>query len=57
MHVSVAWLSVLWCSNSEKMSDGEIEDSLEKVVQLFSFVTDKDMFGEMYRYDCEQLFP
>ncbi len=33
----------------EKLDDVLVEDSLEKVVQLFSFVTDKDMFGDMYR--------
>ena len=37
---------------SEKISDAEIEESLEKVVQLFAFITDKDMFGEMYRQVC-----
>ncbi len=40
------------CVVREKISDAEIEESLEKVVQLFAFITDKDMFGEMYRWVC-----
>ncbi len=43
-------------SGGEKVSDAEIEDSLEKVVQLFSFITDKDLFGEMYRCVACDLF-
>lgn len=27
----------------------QIEEELEKVVQLFSYVADKDVFGEIYR--------
>ncbi len=34
---------------SERMDDAATEDALEKVVQLFSFLTDKDLFGEIYR--------
>lgn len=33
----------------ERMDDAATEDALEKVVQLFAFITDKDLFGEIYR--------
>mmetsp|Transcript_8776 Transcript_8776/g.25246 ORF Transcript_8776/g.25246 Transcript_8776/m.25246 type:complete len:742 (+) Transcript_8776:140-2365(+) len=36
-------------SGGEKLSESEVEDSLEKIVQLFSYLTDKDMFAEIYR--------
>jgi len=42
-----------WCvfvrARSERMEDAAIEDALERAVQLFSFITDKDLFGEIYR--------
>ncbi len=34
---------------SEKLSDSQIEESLEKVVQIFSYLADKDLFSEIYR--------
>lgn len=36
-------------SSSEKMSEQEIEELLEKSVQLFSYLSDKDLFAEIYR--------
>jgi len=36
-------------SGGEKLSDSEVEDNLEKVVQLFTYLTDKDLFAEIYR--------
>lgn len=36
-------------SGGEKMSDAELEDNLDRVVQLFSYLTDKDMFADFYR--------
>lgn len=36
-------------SGGEKLSETEVEDCLEKVVQLFSYLTDKDLFAEFYR--------
>ena len=36
-------------SGGEKLSEAEVEDCLEKVVQLFSYLTDKDLFAEFYR--------
>jgi cullin 1 len=33
----------------EKLSDGEVEVYLEKIVQLFSYLADKDLFAEIYR--------
>lgn len=33
----------------ERMDDAATEDALERLVQLFSFITDKDLFGEIYR--------
>ena len=34
---------------SEKLSDEKMEETLEKVVKLLAFISDKDMFGEFYR--------
>jgi len=36
-------------SGGEKLSESEVELNLEKIVQLFSYLTDKDMFAEIYR--------
>ncbi|GAX29145.1 cullin 1 [Fistulifera solaris] len=36
-------------SGGEKLSEAEIEESLDKIVQLFTYLTDKDMFAEIYR--------
>lgn len=36
-------------SGGEKLSESEVEDNLEKVVQLFSYLTEKDLFAEIYR--------
>merc|ERR1740139_948720 len=36
-------------SGGEKLSETEVEDSLDRVVQLFSYLTDKDLFAEIYR--------
>lgn len=36
-------------TGGEKLSDSEVEEYLEKVVQLFSYLTDKDLFAEIYR--------
>lgn len=33
----------------EKLSDEEVECSLEKVVNLFTYLTDKDLYAEIYR--------
>eukprot|EP01034_Spumella_vulgaris_P028869 gene28869-35811_t len=35
---------------TEKLSDTESEEYLEKTVQLFGYLTDKDLFAEIYRY-------
>ena len=34
---------------SEKLSDEEIEETLDKVVKLLAYISDKDLFGEFYR--------
>ena len=34
---------------SEKLSDEAIEETLEKVVRLLAYVSDKDLFAEFYR--------
>lgn len=52
--VTCAELLSLYCdtllkSSGEKMSDEAIENTLEKVVQLFAYLSDKDMFSEFYR--------
>jgi len=36
-------------SGGEKLSEQEVDANLEKIVQLFSYLTDKDMFAEIYR--------
>jgi len=40
---------ILKTGSVEKFSDEEIEMYLEKTVQIFSYITDKDMFSEIYR--------
>ena len=36
-------------TGGEKLSDEDVESYLEKTVQLFSYLTDKDLFAEIYR--------
>lgn len=36
-------------SGGEKLSEAEVEDNLEKLVQLFSYLTEKDLFADIYR--------
>ena len=36
-------------TGGEKLSDTEAEEFLEKTVNLFSYLSDKDLFGEIYR--------
>lgn len=36
-------------TGGEKLSEKQVEDYLTKIVQLFSFLTDKDYFAEIYR--------
>lgn len=40
---------LLKTGSSEKLSDDQVEEYLEKTVQLFSYLTDKDLFAEIYR--------
>lgn len=40
---------LLKAGSGEKLSDSEIEDYLERCVQLFSYLNDKDLFAEIYR--------
>eukprot|EP00245_Coleochaete_scutata_P004099 TRINITY_DN16351_c0_g1_i1.p1 TRINITY_DN16351_c0_g1~~TRINITY_DN16351_c0_g1_i1.p1 ORF type:complete len:743 (+),score=208.68 TRINITY_DN16351_c0_g1_i1:174-2402(+) len=50
-----AELLATFCDNllkkggSEKLSDEAIEDTLEKVVKLLAYISDKDLFAEFYR--------
>lgn len=42
--------NILKTSSYEKItSESEIENYLEKIVQLFTYITDKDLFNEIYR--------
>ncbi|XP_007009824.2 PREDICTED: cullin-1 [Theobroma cacao] len=41
--------NVLKKSGSEKLSDEAIEETLEKVVKLLAYISDKDLFAEFYR--------
>jgi cullin 1 len=36
-------------SGGEKLSESEVDENLEKVVQLFSYLTEKDLFADIYR--------
>jgi len=36
-------------SGGEKLSESEVEENLDRIVQLFSYLTDKDLFAEIYR--------
>jgi len=36
-------------SGGEKLSEAEVEENLDRIVQLFSYLTDKDLFAEIYR--------
>eukprot|EP00798_Chlamydomonas_sp_ICE-L_P016007 gene16007-22145_t len=51
---STAELMATFCDNllkkgGEKLSDEAIEDTLDKVVKLLAYVSDKDLFAEFYR--------
>lgn len=52
---SSAELMANFCDNllkkggSEKLSDEAIEETLEKVVKLLAYISDKDLFAEFYR--------
>lgn len=37
-------------SKKEKMSDVELEGTLDKIVHLFTYLVDKDMFADVYRH-------
>jgi len=36
-------------SGGERLSEKEVEQNLDRVVQLFSYLTDKDLFADIYR--------
>jgi cullin 1 len=36
-------------SGGDRLTEKQVEEELDKVVQLFTFLQDKDMFGEIYR--------
>lgn len=52
---SSAELMASFCDNllkkggSEKLSDEAVEDTLDKVVRLLAYISDKDLFAEFYR--------
>ncbi|CAH9098751.1 unnamed protein product [Cuscuta epithymum] len=52
---SSAELLASYCDNilkkggSEKLSDEDIEETLDKVVKLLAYISDKDLFAEFYR--------
>uniref|UniRef100_A0A0C9S2U8 Cullin-1 n=1 Tax=Wollemia nobilis TaxID=56998 RepID=A0A0C9S2U8_9CONI len=41
--------NILKKGGSERLSDEDIEDTLEKVVKLLAYISDKDLFAEFYR--------
>ncbi|GKY92196.1 hypothetical protein MPSEU_000190800 [Mayamaea pseudoterrestris] len=36
-------------SGGEKLGESEVEENLDRIVQLFSYLADKDLFAEIYR--------
>lgn len=49
---SSQWRVSLPCAlqgSLEKLSDEAVEDTLEKVVRLLAYISDKDLFAEFYR--------
>lgn len=47
--IMASFCDTLLKSGGEKLGDDEIEAYLEKVVLLFSYLSDKDIFAEIYR--------
>ena len=46
---SAAYGSTRMQGGGEKLSDEEIEATLEKVVRLLAYISDKDLFAEFFR--------
>ncbi|KAI8002070.1 Nuclear poly(A) polymerase 1 [Camellia lanceoleosa] len=42
--------NILKKGGNEKLNDETIEDTLDKVVKLLAYVSDKDLYAEFYRY-------
>uniref|UniRef100_A0A7S2JV95 Cullin family profile domain-containing protein n=1 Tax=Leptocylindrus danicus TaxID=163516 RepID=A0A7S2JV95_9STRA len=40
---------ILKSGGGEKLSESEVEGKLDRIVQLFSYLTEKDLFAEIYR--------
>ncbi|KAI6683987.1 hypothetical protein NL676_029900 [Syzygium grande] len=59
---STAELLATFCDNilkkggSEKLSDEDIEKTLEKAVKLLAYISDKDLFAEFYRKKLARRF-
>lgn len=53
-NTTTAELLSTFCDNIMKTGgdklEGEIDQNLDKIVMLFSYLSDKDMFAEFYRY-------
>jgi hypothetical protein len=41
--------SLAFQGGSEKLSDEAIDETLDKVVKLLAYISDKDLFAEFYR--------
>jgi cullin 1 len=37
-------------SGGEKLSQGQIEETMDRVIQLFTYLRDKDLFADIYRH-------
>ena len=46
--------NILKKSGNEKLSDEAIEETLEKVVKVLVYISDKDLFAEFYRKKLAQ---
>ena len=50
LSLSLSLSLLLSLSLSYSLSLSQMEEYLEKTVQMFSYLTDKDLFAEIYRY-------
>jgi hypothetical protein len=59
--VTTAEMLSNFCDNllkksGERLDDTQLDDKLEKVVRLFSYLTDKDIFAEFYKKQARAFF-
>jgi hypothetical protein len=47
--LTAAYADRVLSGKGDKLGDAALDVELERIVQLFSFINDKDVFGEEYR--------